>query len=148
MTGSDSPVGEAGTAVPGQLLPRLAARLLDGILVALVGAPLGLMLNFNLAWLVLQAALVFGYFVVLDAYHGTTIGKHIVGLKVIGPDGGRPTMEQAVKREAFTLLGAIPYLGAVLALAAWIVIAVTINASPSQQGKHDELAGGTQVVKA
>ena len=30
---------------------------------------------------------------------------------------------------------------------AYIVIAVTINASPCKQGKHDELAGGTQVIK-
>jgi len=34
-----------------------------------------------------------------------------------------------------------------LAIIAYIVIAVTINASPTKQGKHDELAGGTQVVK-
>jgi hypothetical protein len=32
-------------------------------------------------------------------------------------------------------------------LIAIIVIAVTINSSPTKQGKHDELAGGTQVVK-
>ena len=30
---------------------------------------------------------------------------------------------------------------------AYIVIAVTISGSPTKQGKHDELAGGTQVVK-
>ena len=29
----------------------------------------------------------------------------------------------------------------------WLVIAVTINSSATKQGKHDELAGGTQVVK-
>ena len=28
-----------------------------------------------------------------------------------------------------------------------VVIAVTINGSPTKQGKHDEIAGGTQVVK-
>ncbi len=33
------------------------------------------------------------------------------------------------------------------AFIAIIVIAVTINSSPTKQGKHDELAGGTQVVK-
>jgi hypothetical protein len=25
---------------------------------------------------------------------------------------------------------------------------VTINSSPTKQGKHDELAGGTQVIKS
>jgi hypothetical protein len=31
---------------------------------------------------------------------------------------------------------------------AYIVIAVTISNSPTKQGKHDEFAGGTQVVKS
>jgi hypothetical protein len=64
----------------------------------------------------------------------------------IGAGGARPTFGQAAGREAFTLLGAIPYIGPVLALAAWIVIAVTINASPTGQGTHDRIGGGTQVV--
>jgi hypothetical protein len=38
-------------------------------------------------------------------------------------------------------------VGWLLGLIADIVIAVTINSSPTKQGKHDELAGGTQVVK-
>jgi hypothetical protein len=29
-----------------------------------------------------------------------------------------------------------------------IVIAVTVSSSPTKQGKHDELAGGTQVVRS
>jgi hypothetical protein len=33
------------------------------------------------------------------------------------------------------------------AFVATIIIAVTINGSPTTQGKHDEFAGGTQVVK-
>jgi len=46
------------------------------------------------------------------------------------------------------VLGAIPFAGPVLALAAWIWIIITIRASPSGQGKHDTLAGGTRVVRA
>jgi hypothetical protein len=41
----------------------------------------------------------------------------------------------------------VPYVGALLAFIAYIVIAVTINASPCRQGRHDDLAGGTQVIK-
>lgn len=148
MTEPSNHAGGPGTVVPGELLPRLAARLVDSIIVAVVGMPLGFMLNFGFVWLVLQAALVFGYFVVLDTYYGTTLGKQLVGLKVVGPDGHTVTLPQAATREAFTLLGSIPYLGPLLALVAWIIIAVTINGSPTKQGKHDELAGGTQVVKA
>lgn len=148
MTEPSNDDGGPGTPAPGELLPRLAARLMDSIIVAVIGLPLGFMLNFGIIWLVLQAALVFGYFVVLDTYYGTTLGKQIVGLKVVGPDGGTVTIQQAAAREAFTLLGSIPFLGPLLALAAWIIIGVTINSSPANQGKHDEIAGGTQVVKA
>ncbi len=45
------------------------------------------------------------------------------------------------------MLNIIPFIGGLLTLVAVIVIAVTINGSPTKQGKHDELAGGTQVVK-
>jgi uncharacterized RDD family membrane protein YckC len=136
------------TREPGQLLPRLGARIIDSLIIGIVSAPLGAALDFGFAWLALQAVLVFAYFVLLDTYVGTTAGKRLLGLWVTGPTGGKPEIAQAAVRETFTLLGAIPYVGGLLALIAWIVIAVTINSSPTRQGKHDELAGGTQVVKA
>jgi uncharacterized RDD family membrane protein YckC len=137
----------AGSAIPGRLPRRIAARLIDGIVLAVVGALWGPLLDFNLFWLTGQAILVFAYFVLLDVTWGTTVGKRLVGLRVAGPESGRPTPAQAAIREAFTLLGAIPYAGPVLAFVAWIVIMVTISSSPTGQGKHDELAGGTQVVR-
>lgn len=147
MTTGPSEPGQ-GIRTPGEILPRLGARVIDSIIVAIIGVVLGFLLNFGSVWLVLQALLVFGYFVLLDAYYGTTLGKQLLGLAITGPDGGKPTIQQAAIREAFTLLGAIPFLGPVLALLAWILIGVTINQSPTKQGKHDELAGGTQVVTA
>jgi predicted PurR-regulated permease PerM len=45
------------------------------------------------------------------------------------------------------LLPIIPIVGGLLGVIAIVVIAVTINGSPTKQGKHDQLAGGTQVVK-
>lgn len=147
MTTTPGSPGGAGRT-PGELLPRLGARLIDSLVLGIVGVALGFALNFTLGWVVLQAVSVFAYFVLLDAYYGATLGKRLLGLAVTGPEGGHPTIHEAAIREAFTLLGAVPYLGAFLALAAWIVIGVTINASPSKQGKHDDLAGGTQVVAA
>jgi uncharacterized RDD family membrane protein YckC len=146
MTGGPREPGTDGNGAAG-LWARFGARVIDAVALVAVGAALGPLLDFGFAWLGLQAALVFVYFVVLDVAVGTTLGKRLLGLKVIGPQGGRPTGRQAAVREAFTVLGAIPYAGPVLALAAWIVIAVTINSSPTGQGKHDELAGGTQVVR-
>ena len=51
------------------------------------------------------------------------------------------------KKSVNVELNIIPFIGGLLTLVAVIVIAVTINSSPTKQGKHDELAGGTQVVK-
>jgi uncharacterized RDD family membrane protein YckC len=146
-TESDRFDRQAHDAAAARLLPRAGARLIDAVILAVVGGSLGVALEFGYAWLVLQALLVFAYFVVLDVSWGTTVGKRVLGLAVTGPDGGPPTVGQAVTREVFTLLGAIPFAGPVLALVAWIVIAVTISSSPSGQGKHDELAGRTRVIR-
>ena len=72
----------------------------------------------------------------------------MLGLSVRGPGGApKPDLKQSAIRNAFTLLPVVPYVGGLLAFIAIIVIAVTISGSPTKQGKHDELAGGTQVVK-
>ena len=147
-TGSGNREGAAGTGTPGELGPRLGARLIDTIILAIIGLLLGFILDFGTVWLTIQAILVFAYFVLLDVYQGTTFGKRLLGLKVTGPDGDEPTIQQAAIREAFTLVGAIPFIGPLLSLIAWIAIGVTINSSPTKQGKHDELAGGTRVVMA
>lgn len=147
-TGPSSAEGGTGVGTPGELLPRLGARVIDGVLLAAVGGVLGIPMGFGTGWLVLQALLVFAYFVLLDVNQGTTLGKRLLSLRVTGPGGDKPTMQEAAAREAFTLLGAIPLLGPVLALVAWIVIGVTANSSQTKQGKHDELAGGTQVLAA
>ena len=79
---------------------------------------------------------------------GATLGKKMLGCRSTAPGGApRPDVQQSAIRNSFTLLPIIPYMGGLLALIAYIVIAVTINSSPTKQGKHDELAGGTQVVK-
>jgi len=119
---------------PGDLVPRFFARLIDGILVNIVVFVLSMFL-FRDDWF-----LVTGLF--------SSVGKRLLGMRVLG-SGGRPkpVFYQSAMRNSFTLLAAVPYVGSLLAFIAYIVIAVTINASPCKQGKHDELAGGTQVIK-
>jgi len=109
---------------------------------------LGLVIGFGFDWLVVGAAIVLAYFVMFDALAGTTPGKFALGLRVTGPDGGHPSLVQALIRESFTVVGAIPFVGPLLALGAWVWIAATIRSSPLRQGKHDLLAGGTRVVRS
>jgi uncharacterized RDD family membrane protein YckC len=147
---ADSP--QWSRAQPGGLGVRFFARLIDGILVNIVVFLLSLLLfDRDYWWLVtglFSGVLMFGYFVLFEVSQSSTPGKKLLGLAVHGPGGApKPDVTQSAIRNSFTLLAVVPYLGPLLAFAAYVIIAVTISGSPTKQGKHDELAGGTQVVK-
>jgi uncharacterized RDD family membrane protein YckC len=151
----DPSSAQGAHAQPGDLVTRFLARLIDGILVGIVAFFLSFFL-FDAEYQILvtgifTGVLTFGYFVLFEVNYGATPGKKLLGLAVHGPDGAsKPDFKQSAIRNSFTLLAVIPpyYIGNLLAFIAEVVIAATINASPSKQGKHDELAGGTQVVKS
>ena len=140
-----------GGQQPGGLGVRFFARLIDGIIVAIIGCLLafafGVLSNIWVTGL-FSGLLTFIYFVAFETTQGWTPGKKVLGLRVRGPGGAaKPTAQQSAIRNAFTLLPIVPYFGGLLAFIAYVVIAVTISNSPTKQGKHDEFAGGTQVVK-
>ena len=141
----------AGGQQPGTLLWRWLARVIDGILVAIVSYALifltDTLSNFWATGL-FTGVLTFVYFVAFEVSIGSTPGKKLLGLSVHGPAGApKPTPAQSAIRNSWTLLPIIPFVGGLLGVVAIIIIAVTINGSPTKQGKHDELSGGTQVVK-
>jgi uncharacterized RDD family membrane protein YckC len=130
---------------------RFVARLIDGIIVNVVAfaiaLAIGALTNYWVTGL-FSGLLMFVYFLVFETTQGWTPGKKLLGLSVRGPAGApKPDVQQSAIRNAWTLFNIIPFIGGLLVLVAVIVIAVTINSSPTKQGKHDELAGGTQVVK-
>jgi uncharacterized RDD family membrane protein YckC len=127
------------------LAPRIAARALDIAVLVAADVGLGLVMGFGFDWLAVGTSLVFAYFVLADTLAGATLGKAAVGLRVRGPHGGRPTLRESAIREAFTVLGAIPFVGPLLAFAAWGVIGAGIRREG--HGLHDRLAGGTRVVR-
>jgi uncharacterized RDD family membrane protein YckC len=136
---------------PGDLIPRFIARLIDGVVVNIVVFVLSMFVLRDYGLLVtglFSGVLMFGYFVLFEVTQGASPGKRLLGLRVLGPGGRlKPDLSQSAIRNSFTLLAVVPYVGALLAFIAYIVIAVTINASPCKQGRHDDLAGGTQVIK-
>lgn len=167
---------QPGIGQPAELMPRFLARLIDYVILFAVNLVLvffivagvllgsgGGMMGFgsdasfvvSLITSLLTAAIALGYFAFLESSRGQTVGKMALKLETRGPDGGRPTMEQALRRNAFTalgILGIIPIFGGFLAfavqLAAVIAIAVTINNNRvTRHGWHDDFAGGTTVVK-
>jgi uncharacterized RDD family membrane protein YckC len=162
----------SGSDTSNDLLLRFLARLLDGILLAVVqgvlvagliigaifgtGAGLGRGFGsglvggaaFSLATLVgsiIGAAISIGYFAFLESSRGQTIGKMLLRIRVEGPAGGNPTLEQAIRRNAWLALSIVPWIGGLAQFGVAIYIAVTIS-----QGRawHDAFAGGTRVVKA
>ncbi|CAN5708550.1 hypothetical protein BH09ACT7_BH09ACT7_29410 [soil metagenome] len=149
--GYPPPPPHFGGQEPGGLGIRFAARLIDGIIVALVSWILAYLISgdsYVLVAGIFSGVLTFAYFVGFEVTQGWTPAKKLFGLSVHGPGGAlKPDAKQSAIRNAFTLLAIIPFVGGLLAFIAEIVIAVTINSSPTKQGKHDELAGGTQVVK-
>jgi uncharacterized RDD family membrane protein YckC len=140
-----APVGR-----PGGLGARFGARVIDGLIVGFAAGLLAWVFNLQSNILVtglFSGLLMFAYFVALEVSQGATLGKKVLGLSVRGPGGEpKPDVKQSAIRNSFTLLTIVPYIGGLLAVVAYLVIAVTINSSPTKQGKHDELAGGTQVV--
>jgi len=130
---------------------RFVARLIDGIIVNIVAFVLAFAIDaVTNVWVtgLFSGLLMFLYFLGFESTQGWTPGKKVLGLSVHGPGGApKPDVQQSAIRNSWTLLNIIPFVGGLLTLAAVIVIAVTINSSPTKQGKHDELAGGTQVVK-
>ena len=153
-----------GVPRPGELLDRFLARFIDLIIVGIVAAVINIVLAvLSDSWLLTNAVsalvtamLYVGYFGYFESNRGQTIGKQVLKLKVVGPDGvSNPTMEQAVRRNiwlGFGIAGVVPVLGALLgglaSLAAVILIAVNINGDTvRRQHWFDKFAGGTQVMK-
>lgn len=167
-----------GIGQPADLMPRFVARLIDFVLLAVFNGFLvsfvvvGLMLGSDAGSLtgwgipngteyaasaistVATAVITLAYFTLMESSRGQTIGKMLLKLETRGPGGGRPTFEQALKRNAFTVINVltiIPFFGfiaGIASLAAVITIAVTINSDTvTHHGWHDNFAGGTTVVR-
>ena len=136
---------------PGTLGLRWGARMIDGIAVLMLSWLLALFFDSGSRIMVtglFTGLLMFVYFVVMEVTQGRTVGKMMLGLRVHGPGGAsKPDVKQSAIRNLWTLLPIIPIVGGFLGFVAIAVIGLTIKDSPTKQGKHDELAGGTQVVK-
>ncbi len=158
---------------PGELLDRFLARLIDSIilfvinLVIIVPVIIGILgingaSGFGMGGsfaagavsAVLSTVIYLGYFAIMESSRGQTVGKMVMKLHVEGPDGGKPTLEQAAKRNiwlALPILGLIPILGGVVSavgqLVAVIMIAVGINNDPVRRQPWTDKFADTQVIK-
>jgi len=153
-------LGPSGQLVPVGPWPRLGARIIDGLvlfipnllLAAILtdggGGFAGLAGGDDIVYLLTTTLLGYAYAVWLEASRGQTVGKMVVGIKVIGPDGGLPANDVAARRNVWLLLSLVPVLGGILSFIAAVAIGVTINGDPFNRGTHDNFAGGSAVVRA
>jgi len=152
-------------------MDRFLARLIDGLIIGVVywilssifsnmflggfTNSVGELFLYYVVLSVVFTAAAMAYFAFMDSIQGQTLGKMVMKLKVLGPDGGNPTVEQSLRRNiiyAANLISIVPILGWVVgpiaALIGVIMIAVGINNDPvRRQAWHDRFAGGTAVVK-
>ncbi len=141
---------------------RFFARLLDGVLLVALLMPLVIAAqvsaedpeaaSLNLPiWLLLVPVLL--YDPLLLRWRGATVGKMIVGLKVLRVDTGQvPTMDKAMMRTVLLVLFGLPLWALpdpfhLLGLAVVGALVVAITQQPRRQGWHDR-AASTVVVNA
>lgn len=146
-TGGGLPTG-AATATGASLGVRFAARLLDGIILIVVGLAISVVVPGDSLVVsnIIGAAVSLGYYGWFESNRGATPGKQVLNLRVLGASGAMPTMEESVKRNVWLAFQIVPFLGGVAALVAVIAIAVTISTDDRNRGLHDQF-GGTTVVR-
>jgi uncharacterized RDD family membrane protein YckC len=148
---------------------RLVAAIIDGLVLlipaVLINLLFGLMLGSSMilnVLLVLVASLIIiagvvAYKVLLEGGpKQATLGKMVFGLQVVNLEGGKPNRIQAIIRTwpwwlgLLNIFSPIPVLGilvAILVVAAFIGVFVTVVLSPHGQGIHDKTAN-CYVIKA
>ncbi len=149
----------AGTlAEPGK---RIGARLIDGLIwlsvsffvplvlgVGAFGSDLGFLAALGVSLLV--SAVVVAYEVVMIGTRGATVGKIVLGIKVVNDDGSAADFVTGLRRMAlyilFVFIGLIPIIGFLAFLGVAIAGLVMLFADEKQQTPWDKV-GKTLVVE-
>lgn len=119
---------------------RLVAAILDALIVGAVEIVLGIILKGLGATIlnVLSLIVTVGYVVFYQSYTGQTIGKKVMGIKVVDAQGNKPSAVTFFLRD---IIGK---------MVSWIILGIgflMIVWDSKKQGLHDKIAS-TYVVKA
>jgi uncharacterized RDD family membrane protein YckC len=129
---------------PAELGSRLVARLVDGLVVVLVLVPLlaaGLVPEGTATGALAGGTLGYLYAASFDATGGT-LGKRLLRLSVVGPDGTRPGLGAGATRNLWLLTSLLPGLGGqAVAVGTSVAVAISIARHPAERGWHDRVAG-------
>jgi uncharacterized RDD family membrane protein YckC len=111
---------------------RFLALLIDAIIVGVVTSFLSILFrNAPAVSSLLSVIIVFGYFIVMEATQGATVGKMALGLRVVKTDGSPITWSESVIRNLLRIVDG---------LFAYLVGAILIWNSPLKQRLGDRVA--------
>ncbi len=120
--------------------PRAGAVIIDGII---LGVVLSILINLIFqnaptVGVILGVIIYFGYFIVMEAMWGATVGKMALRLRVVKTDGSPISWSESVIRNLLRIVDALP--------TAYLVGAILVWTSPLRQRLGDR-AAKTVVVR-
>ena len=118
---------------------RLAAFLIDGILLTIVGLLIRAAFGDSLAVSLFNMAINLAYGVIMVAWRGQTVGKMIVGIQVVDANGNIPGIGAVLLRET---------VGKFLSTIALFLGYLWVAWDKDKRGWHDHIAGTYVVRKA
>jgi uncharacterized RDD family membrane protein YckC len=130
---------------------RIAAALLDLLLLAALFVVLGLLLgdskaedgeasiNLNGLPALIFFALTFLYYGLTEARTGQTLGKRLLGLRVVRTDGSRPAGGAIAARTVLRIVDGLPV--------AYLLGLIVVLATGKRRQRIGDLAGDTTVVR-
>jgi len=128
---------------------RLAAQLIDGIILSIISYMVGAALFGAPTWSVygaeaatltaINSLIMFLYFIILEGIVGATIGKMVLKMKVVKEDGSPCGLGAALIRNILRIVDALPFL--------YIIGMILIARSNKKQRFGDRIAH-TIVVKS
>jgi uncharacterized RDD family membrane protein YckC len=152
-TGAHPTIARPPAAEPADLGGRLVALVVDSLAVVLIVTPVAVLAELAGGGVPGGIEVVLVWFVYRAIADGTggSLGKRLLGMRVVGPGGGRAGLGAGAARNLWSLSAIVPTLvppviGNTVAVAVSVAVAITIARDPTERGWHDRLAG-TAVVR-
>ena len=82
---------------------------------------------------------IIAYYVLLEAYAGATVGKWVMGIRVVDLDGNKPGLVTSLLRNVLRLVDSLPTLN---------ILGVILILQSEQNARFGDRVAGTRVVRA
>jgi uncharacterized RDD family membrane protein YckC len=127
----------AGRRVAAYLIDTVIVLTVGGFLIGLIGFALGFSEGFIYTLIAIFSLL---YFIILEGTRGQTLGKQLLGIRVVRLEDGQPiTMGQSVGRNLLRIVDALPF---------WNLLGFLLIVFQSQKQRVGDLAAKTVVVRS